>query len=179
MSNKIRRINFFGGACSGKSTLSKFVSSNLSMRGINNEYISEFIKPWTYIPRYPKGYNSHYLQALQLDSEFVYLDGGVDCIVSDSPLILQYFYAYYYKCPGQEAMLSIANEFEKEYRSLNIFLERDDSLYDEKGRYENLSKAKNIDIEIKKVLNKNGVKFLSFSCKGIEDILTYIINKVS
>jgi len=175
---KIRRICLYGGAASGKSITATNIRAQLGFEGFDIELVDEVIKDWTYIPRIPRDCDSFYLQAGQIQKEDIRLRAGVDLIVSDSPLMLQYFYAFYHKVPLQEAMLSAALEFEQLYSSLNIFIDREDRFYSEVGRYEKLAEAKRIDILIKGVLVQNKVSFKSFSCLDQDGIIDYIISVI-
>lgn len=176
--SKIRRINLFSGAGGGKSITATNVRAQLGFKGHDIELVDEVIKDWTYIPRIPKDCDSFFLQAGQIQKEDIRLRAGVDLIVSDSPLMLQYFYAFYHKVPLQEPMRLAALEFEELYPSLNIFIDREDKFYDEVGRYEKLPEAKRIDCLIKGVLVKNKTSFTSFSCLDQKGIVEYIISKV-
>ena len=176
--SKVRRINLFSGACGGKSITATNVRAQLGFKGYDIELVDEVIKDWTYIPRIPKDCDSFYLQAGQIQKEDIRLRAGVDLIVSDSPLMLQYFYALYHKVPLQEGMLSAALEFEQLYPSLNIFIDREDKFYNEVGRYEKLAEAKHIDTLIKGVLVQNKTSFRSFSCLDQDGIVEYIISEI-
>ena len=118
--SKIRRINLYSGPGGGKSVLANYIRAKLAFRGYNIELVNEAIKNWTFIPRVPRDCDSFYLQATQLQWEDIRLRAGVDLIVSDSPLMLQYFYAMYHKVPLQKSMLQAAMEFETLYPSLNL-----------------------------------------------------------
>ena len=172
--NKIRRINFFGGACCGKSTTAASVFAELKKNGKSAELVDEYIKFWTYIPRIPKGYDSLYVMAKQIHKEDTILRSGTDFIVSDSPIMLQYFYAVHHKSPSNNAMLEIANDFERCYPSFNIVLERNDEDYDEHGRYETLEQAKAIDEELVGILDANGVCYHTFNCRDNDGIISCI-----
>jgi len=176
--SKIRRINLFGGAACGKSITATNVRAQLGFRGCDIELVDEVIKEWTYIPRIPKDCDSFFLQASQIQKEDIRLRAGVDLIVSDSPLLLQYFYAWYHKVPLQEPMRLAALEFEELYPSLNIFMDREDKFYNEVGRYEKLDEAKKIDDLIKDILVKNDTSFTSFSCLDQDGIIEYIISRI-
>ena len=175
---KIRRICLYSGAGGGKSITATNVRAQLGFRGYDIELVDEVIKDWTYIPRIPKDCDSFYLQAGQIQKEDIRFRAGIDLIVSDSPLMLQYFYALYHKVPLQAGMLSAALEFEQLYPSLNIFIDREDKFYDEVGRYEKLAEAKRIDILIKGVLVKSKTSYTSFSCLDQDGIVEYIVSKV-
>ena len=159
--SKIRRINFIASAGAGKSLTALNICAQLKFKGYDAELIEEPIKEWTYIPRIPKDCDSYFLQASQIQKEDIRLRAGVDLIVSDSPLMLQYFYAMYHKVPLQESMRLAALEYEKIYPSLNIFIDREDKFYNEVGRYEKLAEAKRIDILIKGTLSQCCSEFFS------------------
>ena len=175
---KIRRINLMGGAGCGKSITATNIRAQLGFKGYDIELVDEVIKDWTYIPRIPKMTDSYYLQACQIQKEEIRLRAGVDLIVSDSPLLLQFFYARYHRAPMQQAMLLASTLFDKEYPALHVFIERDDSFYDEVGRYEKLEEAKSIDRKIKELMKSLDIEFEEISCHDQDGIIEHIISKI-
>jgi hypothetical protein len=175
---KIRRINLFGGAASGKSITATNIRSQLGFKGYDIELVDEVIKDWTYVPRSPKGGDSLWLQASQIQKEDLRLRAGVDLVVTDSPVALQYFYAWYHKAPFRAGMYLNVLEWDKRYPALNIFIDREDEFYSEVGRYEKLEEAKEIDASIKRVLKIAKIEFTSFSCLDQEGIVNHIIKEV-
>lgn len=174
----IRRINLYGGPGSGKSTTAAFIFAEMKTLGINIEYVDEYIKFWTFIPRSPKGFDSLYVQAKQIHKEDTILRAGTDFIVSDSPVMLQYYYAKHHKTPAQKAMLDIACEFELTYPSINILLQRKDSDYKELGRYETLEQAKEIDVELREVLDNTATVYKTFYCRDRGLITDYVLESI-
>ncbi|MCD6435618.1 MAG: hypothetical protein J7L15_04455, partial [Clostridiales bacterium] len=144
--------------------MASFIFAELKKAGINIELVNEYIKLWTYIPIVPTSYDSYYCQSQQIHKEDIILRAGTDMIVSDSPVLLAYFYAYHYNKPAQEAMLEIHKEFETDYPSINIILERKDEFYDQSGRYENLEQSKEIDDKMVNLVAKYTENYKSFSC---------------
>jgi len=175
---KIRRINLMGGAGCGKSITATNIRAQLGFKGYDIELVDEVIKDWTYIPRIPKDCDSFFLQASQIQKEDIRLRAGVDLIVSDSPLFLQYFYAWYHKVPLQKPMLLASNEFDEMYQSIYIFINREDKFYDEVGRYENLREAKMVDEDIKKLMNINCINYKEMSCLDQEGIIEYVVSQI-
>ena len=176
--SKIRRINLYGGAGSGKSLTACNIKSQLGFKGYDIELVEEVIKDWTYIPRIPKSTDSFYLHACQVQKEDIRLRAGVKLIVTDSPLLLQYFYSYWHDEPLQSATLSSAMEFEKLYPSLNLIIEREDSFYNEVGRYETLKEAKKIDDAMEKMLKHYKIKYRAISCLDQRTIINHIVNEI-
>lgn len=174
----IRRILFYGGPGCGKSTTAAFIFAELKKQGYSIELVDEYIKFWTFIPRVPKGFDSLYVQAKQVHKEDTILRAGTDLIVSDSPVLLQYFYAKHHNTPCQTQMLEIALEVEQHYPSLHIILQREDSDYNELGRYETLQQAKDIDSEFKEYLQNLDVPYACFKCHDSQAILDYVLGYV-
>ena len=174
----IRRINLMGGAGCGKSITANYLRAQLSFKGLDVELVDEQIKDWTYYGRSPKSCDTFCLQGKQMEKEDIRLRSGVDFIVSDSPLFLQYFYAWYHKVPMTKPMLIASKEFDKMYKPLHIFVEREDSFYNEVGRYEKLSEAKQIDDLIKGQMAFHDVPFVSLSCLKQDDIVDYVMEMI-
>jgi hypothetical protein len=174
----IRRINLLGGAACGKSITATNIRAQLGFKGHDIELVDEVIKDWTYIPRIPKDADSLWLQASQIQKEDIRLRAGVDLIVTDSPVFLQYFYAYHHNAPLQAAMFIASTEWDRHYKPLNIFIEREDKFYSEVGRYETLEEAKAIDFSIKTVLRIAKIEYSSFSCLDQEGIINHIITEI-
>lgn len=176
--DKIRRINLFGGAACGKSITATNIRARLGFKGYNIELVEEVIKDWTYIPRVPTSSDSFFLQASQIQKEDIRLRAGVDLIVTDSPVALQYFYAWYHKDPLQAAMYIAVMEWDKRHKPINIFIDREDKFYDETGRYEKLEEAKKIDALVRTVLRAAKIEYVSFSCLDQEGVIDYIISEI-
>jgi len=175
---KIRRINLFGGPGSGKSVLACYIRAELAFKGYNIELISEAIKEWTFIPRIPKGCDGFYLLANQIQQEDIRLRAGVDIIVSDSPVFLQYFYAQHHNVPLQNAALVAALGYEELYASICIMLQRKDRFYNSLGRYETLEQAKAIDENMKEMLEYHGINYVEFPCAQEDKIVDYLITQL-
>jgi len=174
----IRRINLFSGPAAGKSITATNVRAQLGFKGYNIELVDEVIKDWTYIPRPPKGADSLWLQASQIQKEDLRLRAGVDLIITDSPVALQYFYAWYHKDPFRAGMYLNVLEWDQTYPALNIFIDREDKFYNEVGRYEKLDESKKIDTTIKMILQTSKIEYTSFSCLNQEGIVNHIIKEV-
>jgi hypothetical protein len=179
MHKKIRRINLYGGPACGKSTMAASIFAELKRAGKNIEFVSEYIKLWTYIPIVPTGYDSYYCQSKHIHKEDIILRAGTDLIISDSPVLLAYYYASHYNTPAQDAMLAIHKEFERDYPSINIILEREDKFYDQHGRYENLEQSKEIDAGMINLVIRHTENYKSFSCLDQDGIIKYITSEVS
>lgn len=176
---KIRRINLYGSSGCGKSTTSSMIFYELKKMQYNIELITEYIKLWTYIPRKPISWDGYYVQAKQITREDIILRGGIDLVVSDSPLLMQYFYAWYHKDPCAKSMLQACKDFEKQYSSINIFIQRPKDIpYNNKGRYETAEESEKISKIMKSFLLKNKISFKTFYANEEKEIMEYVVGKL-
>jgi len=160
MSNNIRRINFFGSPGVGKSTTSSFIFYNLKKKNFKVEFLTEYIKMWTYIPIKPKSFDTFYCFSKQLHKEDIVLRSDEKIItVSDSPLFLNCFYAQYNNNPGYNGMMEIAKEMEEKYPSFNILkIKETDKIYSETGRYHSEEESKEIGYYLNNFLFNNDIE---------------------
>lgn len=181
----IRRINLFGGPCSGKSSSALDVCRNFKRVAAINpnihnvELVQEYVKTWAYENRVPQSFDQVYIFAKQLRREDVLLRSEqVDVTVTDSPIFLSYCYGEKYDAPGYEALLPIINKFEEKYPSLNIFIDRGNKAYVQKGRYQTEAEAKEMDAfilaKLKTHLGPNG--FVTIKHDDIELMMKVIMN---
>lgn len=130
------RINLYAGSCAGKSASAAKIYAELKARGHNVELVREYIKDWAYQGRAVKGLDQVFICASQLHAEEFLLQHGVEHLVTDSPLLLQCFYAWKYQCPVWEQLVGIAKYFDSKYPAMNIFLDRTGVPFKQSGRYE-------------------------------------------
>jgi len=174
----IRRINLYAGPCAGKSTIAAHVFSHFRAKQVNIELVTEYVKSWAYEERKITSYDQLYLLAKQLRQEDLILRNGVDLIVTDSPILLSACYAQKYGFPSVSALREIAAEFEKTYPSLNIFIERGRTPYNQSGRYETYEQAVEMDAAIEKTIFAAGVKELFSVSLDTEIIIKLIETKL-
>ena len=80
-------VNLFAGAGARKSTIACTVHGILKMHGITSEYTGEYAKDLAWEGRLGLRLNQVHIFGEQHDRQFR-LGGQVDCIISDSPLLL-------------------------------------------------------------------------------------------
>jgi len=170
------RINLFGGPCSGKSTLAANLFSKMKVKGYNVELVSEFIKEWTYINRKPEGYDQCFTQVNQLHREETVLRAGFEYVITDSPLFLSSFYADYNKIPCADLLLEMSKRFDKDNKSINIFIKRKAEIYSEIGRFHNKEESIKIDGLLLEFIKKCGIVIYEYD--GEIDILNFLENKL-
>jgi len=135
------RINFFGGPGVGKSTLAAKFFTHLKQRGYSVELVQEFVKQYVYTKRTLTSWGHVYTFGQQFGAELRALEGGVEQIVTDSPLLLQAIYAKYNGCPAYDQLADISLEFEVEHPSANFLVLRTAS-YEGEGRWQDEEDAK-------------------------------------
>lgn len=136
------RINLLAGPGAGKSTTAATLFSDLKRADQSVELVTEYVKGWAYEKRHVYKYDQLYIFAKQHHSEYRLLKNGVQHVVSDSPVFLSLVYADAELRPG---LWSLIQAYEKEYPSLNIFLERGTKKYFNYGRGQSEEEARAID----------------------------------
>ena len=143
------RICLFGGPCSGKSTTAARLFSELKERNIPVEHVSEYLKSWAYSKREIKEFDQIFLFAQQQQNEYCFISNGVKNIVTDCPCFLSVFYAKEYVSDELgDAIWKLCEIYDRKYPVCNIFLDRGNITYQQKGRYQDEETAKLIDTKI-------------------------------
>lgn len=172
------RINLFGGPGAGKSTMASLLFYELKRRSIPVELASEFVKTWVYRNIKYQKYDQIYIFGKQTDAEYKYLSAGVKNVITDSPMFLSYFYAKHNGHPElAEHFKAIHLIYEKDYPSVNIFLNRDSKTFIQEGRYHNYQQAIEIDNKLKEELQEN-CKFFEFNYLEKEKILDTVLENI-
>ena len=157
---KTRRISIFGGPGSGKSTLAARVFANLKMRGYSVEQVTEYVKQMAYEGRAPQSYDELYIFSKQLHREDLALR-HVPLIITDCPPLMCAAYARALKFPCWEALLNIALQWEKDYPSLNFFIERTVP-YKAEGRFQTEKQANVVASDILSMLEAHAASRVDF-----------------
>jgi nicotinamide riboside kinase len=152
------RICFFGGPGVGKSTLAAQLFGWLKAENFDAELVQEFVKTWAYQQRRLKSFDHVFTFASQLHTEDLYLQSGVNIIVTDSPVLLQVMYQYMRQLPGQVEMRHVAELFEDQHPSINFLVKRKVD-YKPQGRYETPEAAAAIHDRIVRYLDQWSVPF--------------------
>lgn len=175
----IRRINFLGGACTGKSTIASYVFSKLRKNGYSAELTGEFVKEWAYTGRIATKFDGLATFSNQLYREELPLKNGVDLVVNDCPILLNVVYSEIDSVGIEGPMLQILSKFEECYPSLNIFLERDGIDFESEGRYGDLDLAEKMDGEILNALRVSCVEYRSMKSSDSKKIYEYVVSELN
>jgi hypothetical protein len=175
-------INFFCGPGGGKSTQSSELFTLMKKAHMDVELTFEFPKIVAWEENYSAIKDQFYITANQ-HRNISRLYGKVKYIIVDSPIILGMVYKDLYSNEPEYPASFYDDSFDffilrlfKKYDSLNILLNRNDSTYNENGRFQNLKESKEIDESIKQKLVTHDIPFIEFPVypKTAVDIFNYI-----
>lgn len=178
---EIRRISFFGGPHSGKSTIAAKLFGELKELGYDVENVQECIKERTYTKQMPESFDQVYLLGEQIRREDILLRNGVPLIVTDSPPLITSFYADHCKYKFAQSIVDISKCFDEEYLSLNIFLdlERNKETYNEEGRFHTFDEAKAIDGAMLEFIIDNCKNKVFILQREYEEIKNFVLEKLN
>lgn len=158
-------ICLYGGPSAGKSTTCAGVFYHLKLKGYNGEMNREYVKEWVWENRDIRVGDQTFFFAEQSRKERIYIENGLDFIVTDSPLVLTHFYGLKYdeleqNCNTSLVMLKHHHEFCKSrgYKVEHYLLRRKKP-YNPAGRYQTEEEAKQYDVEIQELLDSLGIKY--------------------
>ena len=152
----IPRINLYGGPGVGKSTMASVIFAHLKQNGQNVELVQEVVKKRVYTGELLTPWDQVHSFGQQFGAELLFLQGGVDRIITDSPLLLQVIYASLNNCPSYERLRGICRDFDQEYPSIDFFVHRNPDNYQRSGRWQNLEEAIELDRIIEATLVRCG-----------------------
>ena len=170
MPKKTVFVNLFGGPGLGKSTTAAGVFHMLKMHGVDAELVTEFPKDLTWENRdYTLG-NQVYVFGKQHHRHWR-LDGRVDVVVTDSPILLSMVYS------DDERLHKMAlHEFARMGTTHINYLLRRFKKYNPNGRNQTLAQAREKDAQIQACLETNSVPFSTV--RGDHDAVNKIVRAV-
>ena len=140
-------VSLFGGPGTGKSTMTSRIFSELKDLGINCEIASEYAKDVTWQKSFHVLSNQLYIFAKQ-QHRIWRLDGQVDVIITDSPLLNSVVYG---SDKSSDLFKKLVYEEHNKRPKLDIFLKRIKP-YNTSGRNQTENEAKELDILIHEAL---------------------------
>lgn len=149
-------VNLFGGPGCHKSTGAAYVFSELKMNGIECELVREYIKDKLWERNAKIFGNQPYIFGKQYHRMYI-LEGEVDVVITDSPLILPVLYNTNEHL-DEAAFERMAVGIFKSYDNMNYVLIRGDD-YNPNGRNQTLDEAIEKDDEVYALLHRNDIKY--------------------
>jgi pantothenate kinase-related protein Tda10 len=177
-------INFFGGPGIGKSTQASGLFTEMKKHHLDAELTFEYPKLIAWEENQSAIKDQFFVTANQ-HRNISRLYGKVDYIIVDSPIILGVIYKDRYGNKDEYPSSFYDDSFDvfilnlfKKYNSLNILLRRDDSTYNQNGRFQDLTESKLIDEEIKNRLDEHGIEYVEFEVNSTtpQEIFKYIVD---
>jgi len=153
-------INLFGGPGTGKSTTASMLFASMKLDDISCELINEYAKGKVWEGSLRTLDDQLYVFSKQYHRQFI-VNGQVDYAVTDSPILLSMFYGKNKSDTFKRLVLERFNE----YDNINIFLVRMKA-YQQAGREQNEEEAIAIDSAILKILDEQGIKYISVLADG-------------
>lgn len=168
-------INLFGGPGVGKSTLCASIFTELKIRGVDCEMALEYAKDVVWEESFTKLKNQIYIFGKQ-HSRINRLNGKVDVVITDSPLINSIIYDITNNPHLKDLVLY---EFSK-LNTFNYFLNRG-SNYNPNGRMQTMEDALKVDKIYKDLLQDNNIPYMDISIgeNNSELISNEIIEEIS
>ena len=166
-------INLFGGPCSGKSTTAYLLFGELKKLGYNVEIISEYAKKLTYKEDFKTLKNEQLHIFTQQLLDYRDLNNKVDIAIAESPLLLSIIYNDLNESEDFPYFNDLIFHEHNKYDNINIFINRETE-YQQTGRNQSLDESKDIDNNIKTLLNN-----FNYTCLGLEGIVGKIIKMLN
>ena len=149
-------VNLYGAPGAGKSTGAAYIFSQLKMRGINAELVTEFAKDKVWEESKEVFNNQAYIFGKQYFRISRCAD-KVDVIITDSPLLLS---TIYNDNPilGEE-FNNVVRNVANSYDSINYYITRVKE-YNPKGRFQSEEESDAIANRVKNMLDCEGVEYI-------------------
>lgn len=149
-------VNLYGAPGAGKSTGAAYIFSQLKMRGINAELVTEFAKDKVWEESKEVFNNQAYIFGKQYFRISRCAD-KVDVIITDSPLLLS---TIYNDNPilGEE-FNNVVRNVVNSYDSINYYITRVKD-YNPKGRFQSEEESDAIANRVKNMLDCEGVEYI-------------------
>ena len=165
-------INLLGGAGVGKSTITALTFGKLKDAGVDCEMASEFAKELVWEQRHETFKDELYIFAKQAHRLFR-LNGKVDVVITDRPLILTCFYAQ-----NDKVLSNFCYDRFCQYENYNYLLTRVKK-YNPNGRNQTEDEARADDIAIKSVLASYDIDYTEVpGCAATADLIVEDILKL-
>ena len=148
-------INLFGQPGAGKSTGAAYIFSQLKLRCINAELVTEFAKDKVYEETKEVFNNQIYIFGKQY-FRMSRIKDKVDVIITDSPLLLSSFYTNgeSYDKELNDLVLKVFNSF----NNFNFFIKRTKE-YNPSGRFQTEDESDKIAIQMQDFLRDRNIPY--------------------
>lgn len=174
---KTKVINIIAGPGAGKSTLVALLFGKMKVQRFDIEMVHEYAKSLVWLKMFEE-LNNQYHVSLSQFKLLKSLDGVVDYIITDGSLLhgVHYNKSNINNVSNIEKTEAAIKEYYNKFDNINIFIERADFGYEEKGRIENEKEAIEADIALENILINLDLDFLKITGaeENIPEIIKYI-----
>ena len=172
-------VNFFGGPCVGKSTLSAELFVRLKKMGLEAVLVGEYVKDCIESNKLEELDNELYIFAEQVRRLRRHDAAGVDVAICDWPLLNAVVYDSM-NFPGEPEWFTdlVFNEFIT-YANLNYYILRSPEIeYSTAGRVHNAIDALVIDTKVEKMLKATSTKHTRINNASVELVMQAVLRKI-
>jgi len=163
-------VNLIASPSSGKSTIMADVFAHLKWLGVSCELVTEFAKDLVWEDRQETFKDELYIFAKQ-NHRLFRVNGKVDVIVTDRPLILTVLYNNKYGKKSRTLDNLVIDEL-SQYNNLNYFINRK-KVYDTNGRNQTEQESDEIAVELVDILNKYNIEYTAID--GVQSSVNAIV----
>lgn len=170
-------VNLYGAPGAGKSTGAAYVFSQLKMRGINAELVTEFAKDKVWEESKAVFQNQAYIFGKQY-FRISRVQDKVDVVITDSPILLSPFYAHD-PVLGEE-FDRLVTKVSKSYDTMNVFINRTKP-YNGTGRFQTEAESDTLSSELREFLIEHEVICQNYTgdMKGYDKLVIDILSKLN
>jgi len=176
---KTKVVNIVAGPGGSKSLTAALLFAGLKLKRHVVEYAPEYAKNLVWLEQFRTLDNQHYVSTQQYEL-IKRMDGKVEFIITDGSLLhgLHYNRANPTNVSNVEKTERQILEYFHEFVNVVIVLKRGDYEYEQAGRQQNEHEAKAIDVELRRILNAHGVKYVEFDASpdAVPTMIEYIRN---
>ncbi len=175
-------VNFIGSPGAGKTTISALVFAQLKLKHYVTEYVQEYAKQLVWTKDFDILNNQYYVTNHQFKL-LNQIDGKVDFIVTDGPLVHGLYYNLYNRDNTSDIGKTnrLILDSHNHFKNINIVLKRGSFAYEQEGRLQTETEAHEIDGIMRQLLADNQIPYEEFlaSADSIDAIINYIIQEAT
>lgn len=167
-------VNLFAEPGAGKSTLAAGIFYELKMRGLNVELVREYAKDKVWEGSFAILDDQVYVFGKQLHRMNI-VAKQVSVTITDSPVAL----SLYYDRTGNEEFKALIMKCHGTFDNMNYFIHRKKA-YNPIGRMQTEDEAKEVSVEILRLLNDNNIAFTAVNGdrEGLQSIVNDILGRL-
>lgn len=170
-------VNLYGAPGAGKSTGAAYIFSQLKLRGVNAELVTEFAKDKVWEESKAVFQNQAYIFGKQY-FRISRVQDKVDVVITDSPILLSPFYA---NDPvlGEE-FDRLVTKVSESYDSMNVFIDRTKP-YNAAGRFQTEAESDALSKDLHEFLIAHGVSCRHYNgdMNGYNTLVADILDRLN